>query len=136
MEHILRCLRAMGDENRLRIVMLLMERELCVCQLMVVLGISQPLVSRHLSVLKDAGIVVLRKGGKQSYYSLSEEAKAGGKSGLMKIVRRAAEADARIMSDRQRLRKCEEFEKVTGRCDIEAFREYAQQYAISSGGAA
>lgn len=126
MEQILRCLKAIGDENRMRIVMLLMERELCVCQLMVVLGISQPLVSRHLSVLKDAGIVVLRKDGKQSYYSLSEEAKAGGKSGLMKIVRRAAEADARIVSDRQRLRKCEEFEKETGRCDIDAFREYAK----------
>jgi len=125
MESILRCLKALGDENRIRILMLLRQRELCVCQLMGVLGISQPLVSRHLSVLKAAGLVRARREGKLMYYSFTETARTGGKAGLLQLVADAVRDDARLARDLKRLRECTELEKSTGKCTMEMHRKFA-----------
>ena len=51
-----RMLRALADENRLRLLLLLRQRELFVCQLMAVLKLSQPLVSRNLALLEREGL--------------------------------------------------------------------------------
>ncbi|NPV27556.1 MAG: winged helix-turn-helix transcriptional regulator [Firmicutes bacterium] len=53
--------KALGEPTRLRIIKLLAERELCVCELVEVLQISQPRISQHLRVLKNAGLVSERK---------------------------------------------------------------------------
>jgi DNA-binding transcriptional ArsR family regulator len=60
MEKIMKLL---SDSTRLRILMLLTKRELCVCQIMGVLGVSQPLVSRNLKLLGDAGFLAERRKG-------------------------------------------------------------------------
>jgi len=62
--------RAFADETRLRILHLLSHGELCVCDIMEVLGSKQPKVSRHLSYLKHAGLVIDRKNGLWKHYSL------------------------------------------------------------------
>lgn len=67
-------LKALADENRLRIVSLLAKGSLCVCEIEKSLKISQNLVSHHLSVLKDAKIVVDCRCGKNKYYSLDKKA--------------------------------------------------------------
>ena len=65
---------ALSDEVRLKIVRLLIaHKELCVCQLQEVFGISQPNISFHLRILKNAGLIKSRKEGKWSYYSLNKE---------------------------------------------------------------
>lgn len=64
--------KALSDETRLRIVALLSKRELCVCQLEWTLGLTQAKVSRHLTVLKNAGLVKDRREGLWVFYSLSE----------------------------------------------------------------
>ena len=69
MAHSIRLLRALADETRLRILNLLSRRELCVCQIMEVLGIGQSKVSRHLAHLKNAGLVNDRREGLWMYYS-------------------------------------------------------------------
>lgn len=67
--------KAIADETRQRIMGLLCCRELCVSDLVVEMGsVSQPTVSHHLQVLKQAGLVDTRREGKQVYYTLKQEA--------------------------------------------------------------
>jgi len=61
---------ALGDETRLRIVALLCHGELCVGHLQEALGLSQSNVSRHLAVLRGAGVVDDRRNGTWVYYRL------------------------------------------------------------------
>ncbi len=72
MREELNLFRALSDETRLRIMVLLSEKELCVCQLEWALGLTQAKVSRHLTVLKNAGLVKNRREGLWIFYSLSE----------------------------------------------------------------
>ncbi|MPM51862.1 hypothetical protein SDC9_98613 [bioreactor metagenome] len=66
--------KALADSNRLKIVKLLKEGELCACELTIALSSSQSTVSHHLSVLKSVGLIKERKEGKWSYFRLSEGA--------------------------------------------------------------
>ena len=68
--------RAFSDRTRLRILHLLQGGELCVCDLVRVIGAPQPTVSRHLAYLRKAGLVTARKQGLWMYYGL---APAGGR---------------------------------------------------------
>ena len=63
--------RAFSDRTRLRILHLLRGRELCVCDLVRVLDVPQPKVSRHLAYLRRAGLVTARKDKNWSYYELA-----------------------------------------------------------------
>ena len=71
MEKLLDALKALSDETRLRILNLLYEKELCVCDIMETLQISQTKASRHLIYLKNAGLVKDRKYAQWVYYSMS-----------------------------------------------------------------
>ncbi len=62
--------KGLADPIRLRIVALLLERELCVCDLMAVLQLPQSTVSRHMNRLKSAGLVMDRRDGKWVHYRL------------------------------------------------------------------
>jgi ArsR family transcriptional regulator len=64
--------KALGDENRIKILELLMTGEKCACKLLDELNISQPTLSHHMKLLCDAEIVNCRKEGKWSYYLISE----------------------------------------------------------------
>ena len=66
-------LKALADETRLRILMLLREKELFVCQLMAVTGLSQSLVSRSLALLEREGVLDSRRQGKHVFYRLKKE---------------------------------------------------------------
>jgi ArsR family transcriptional regulator len=66
--------RAMADPCRLKILSLLREGELCVCEIMVGVDRPQSSTSHHLSILKDAGLIKERKDGRWSRYRLSEGA--------------------------------------------------------------
>jgi ArsR family transcriptional regulator len=63
-------LKALGDETRLRILALLLDGELCVCELMAALELPQSTVSRHLSYLKNSGWIEDRREGVWMYYRL------------------------------------------------------------------
>jgi DNA-binding transcriptional ArsR family regulator len=66
--------KAMADPCRLKILSLLREGELCVCEIMVGVDRPQSSTSHHLSILKDAGLIKERKDGRWSRYRLSEGA--------------------------------------------------------------
>jgi ArsR family transcriptional regulator, arsenate/arsenite/antimonite-responsive transcriptional repressor len=70
MDELIDALKALSDETRLRILNLLYEKELCVCDIMEALQISQAKASRHLIYLKNAGLIKDRKHAQWVYYSL------------------------------------------------------------------
>lgn len=65
--------KAFADPTRLRILSLLLEGELCVCHIVDILGEVQPKVSRHLAILREAGLVQVRKEGNWRHYALPDD---------------------------------------------------------------
>ena len=88
--------KALSDDTRLRILGLLLEGELCVCDLMAILGLPQSTVSRHLAYLKNSGLVSDRREGIWMHYRLSE-----GESALHKDLLNLLQKDLSILSQVQ-----------------------------------
>lgn len=99
-----RLFRALGDETRLRIVALLSHGELCVCHIEKALGLSQPTASRHLGVLRAAGVVDSRRDGTWVYYALAPQEHAAVEATLETLVK-AFSAERAIRADHTKLRK-------------------------------
>jgi len=68
MDRLISFLKVISDETRLRMLLLLMEQELCVCEICEVLEISQPKVSRHLARMREAGFVRDDRQGQWVFY--------------------------------------------------------------------
>lgn len=66
-------LKVLGDPTRMRILSALAGRELCVCDLQVILEMSQSAVSHQLRVLRDARLVAHQRRGKMVFYSLADD---------------------------------------------------------------
>lgn len=65
--------KALGDENRIRILKMLQGGEKCACKLLEELSITQPTLSHHMKILCDAGIIAGRREGKWTHYSVNIE---------------------------------------------------------------
>ena len=65
--------KALCEDVRLKIIELLMDRELCVCEVMELLNLSQPAVSHHMKILKQVDLVKDRRNGRWVFYSLNKE---------------------------------------------------------------
>lgn len=74
MRELLAAMKALADENRLRVVSALNGRELCLCQIVALLGLATSTVSRHMSILHQARLVESRKDGRWNYFRLDENA--------------------------------------------------------------
>ena len=66
-----RLFRVLADSTRLRIINLVAEQEICVCYFVQVIDAPQPKISRHLSYLRRAGLVIARREGKWMHYRLA-----------------------------------------------------------------
>ncbi|MDD2464335.1 MAG: metalloregulator ArsR/SmtB family transcription factor [Desulfobulbus sp.] len=73
MKNFLRITKALSDPNRVRVIKLLENRALCVCEIREVLGLAQPTVSSHMKILEDAGLVTKERQGTWMIYSQAEE---------------------------------------------------------------
>ncbi len=73
MRDLIIVLKAVADKNRLRIIKMLENKKMCVCELAAVLEITQPSVSKHLSILNNAGILKDERNGQWIDYSLNDE---------------------------------------------------------------
>ncbi len=62
--------KALSDSNRLKIVQMLSDGEKCACKLLEAFAISQPTLSHHMKILCECGLVVARREGRWSHYSL------------------------------------------------------------------
>jgi DNA-binding transcriptional ArsR family regulator len=65
--------KALGDETRQRILALLSIREMCVCELITALDMTQPTTSHHLKILEDVDLLESRKEGKWVFYRISDQ---------------------------------------------------------------
>jgi len=102
MRDVLGLMKALADENRLRIVAALDGRELCLCQLVELLALATSTVSRHASILQQARLIDSRKQGRWTYFRLDEDAPAVAKEATALVVRALAR-DSRAREDRKRL---------------------------------
>ncbi|MBR0598533.1 ArsR/SmtB family transcription factor [Sinanaerobacter chloroacetimidivorans] len=73
MNQLINVFKILSDETRLRIVVLLAQQELCVCQLCGILDVSQPKVSKNLSKLRDMNLVIDERKEKFVYYKLKTD---------------------------------------------------------------
>jgi DNA-binding transcriptional ArsR family regulator len=96
--------KALSDRNRVRALMALRGRELCVCQIIKLLGLAPSTVSKHMSILRAAGLVDARKEGTWMHYSLAK--RPGPAAGpALAMTAAALQKNGEILKDEKELRK-------------------------------
>jgi len=96
--------RALADGNRVRILMALHNNELCVCQIIHLLRLAPSTVSKHISILHQAGLVDSRKEGRWVYYRLPIKTASPHVSSAIRWMRQCLAEDTDIADDRKRLK--------------------------------
>ena len=94
---------ALADESRLRILLALDGRQLCVCQITELLGLATSTVSKHLSILKQARLIESRKDGRWIYCRLARSEATPNARAALRWVRASLRDDARAADDARRL---------------------------------
>lgn len=103
MREFLSITKALADETRVRLLMALTGGEICVCQLVELVGLAPSTVSKHLSLLKQARLVEGRKEGRWMYYRLADEEVSEVVRKSLEWTRSCLEADGAVIRDRERL---------------------------------
>jgi len=117
--------KGLADQTRLRILNLLLHGELCVCDIQYVLESSQPNVSRHLTYLKNSGLVLDRREGPRMYYRLARPGESLRKL-LFGFLREVFGSSEVLIEDSQKLKKAIKH----GSCTVSEWRPYS---ALSRG---
>jgi ArsR family transcriptional regulator, arsenate/arsenite/antimonite-responsive transcriptional repressor len=104
---LVKAIKALSDETRLRILNVLAERECCVCEVVQALEISQTRASRNLSMLFDVGFLKMRKEGLWSIYSLDRNDMPEYLMKLVEAVESALVQNKTAALDKERLKKAE-----------------------------
>ena len=92
--------KALGDRNRLRIINMLKQRVMCVCEITDILKLSQSTVSSHLRVLKEAGMIEDTKDGLWVEYRLCKDKSL--KKQLLKLTETFFEVDEEMKQEREK----------------------------------
>lgn len=103
MTDILKITKALADENRLRIIAALEGKELCVCQLIDLLGLAPSTVSKHLWILKNARLADARKAGRWIYYRLAGREAAACVKDALRWILESASNYPQIQADKRKL---------------------------------
>lgn len=116
MREILNIAKALSDENRVRALMMLAGGELCVCQIIEMLGLAPSTVSKHMSILKQAGLVQTRKQGRWIYYRLADR-NAPKACEILDWLNRYLDNDKRILDDSKQLLRIQKMsQEQLGEC--------------------
>ncbi len=99
-----RVFKALAEPNRIRILKMLEVRPLCVCEITDILGLATSTVSRHLAVLRQAGLITDRKEGRWVDYQLNPQADPGLLSPVLALLRDRLPPDRRLREDARRAR--------------------------------
>ncbi len=94
------------DKKRLRILNLLFRNEMCVCEISAAMRVSQPLISHHLSVLRRAGIIKMRKIGYWRFFSLDNNGLSKIKSSIISEIIKEFSKEAISRQDLKRFEAC------------------------------
>jgi len=105
MEDLIKALKALSDETKLRILNLLLERECCVCEIMQALDISQSRASRNLGILQDAGFLKSRRDGRWIVYSIDWQTANRYATSLIKLLKDSVVSNEVLTQDKERLKR-------------------------------
>ena len=103
MQDLIKAMKALSDETRLRILRVLLEKECCVCEVMQALDISQSRASRNLGILQDAGFLRARRDGAWIVYSVDWQTANRYAASLVKMLRESLISNEILAQDRERL---------------------------------
>jgi len=120
---LVKAIKALSDDTRLRIINLLLVKECCGCEVVQALDISQTRASRNLTMLYDAGFLKLRKEGLWSLYSLDKEEMPEYLSKLVEAVKLALVTNKVAAQDKERLKTATRtglncVQKTSGVCSV------------------
>jgi ArsR family transcriptional regulator, arsenate/arsenite/antimonite-responsive transcriptional repressor len=102
---VMAVIKALADETRLRILLSLSGGELCVCQIVELIGLAPSTVSKHLSILKQACLVDGRKEGRWMFYRLAEEDASIEARRIAALVSELLSSDPPVRDDAKRLKQ-------------------------------
>ncbi len=105
MRDLMAVLKALADENRVRILVALGPKELCVCQVVELLGLAPSTVSKHMTILKQARLVDGRKEGRWMFYRHAESDVPVEATEMTALVSRLLADDAQERADAKRLKQ-------------------------------
>ncbi|TFH54742.1 MAG: ArsR family transcriptional regulator [Candidatus Zixiibacteriota bacterium] len=105
LREVLEMHKALSDANRLRALIALSGKELCVCQSTELLKLAPSTVSKHLSILKQARLVEMRKVGRWIYYRLSDRSTSSVSAEYIRLLEKTLSNDPQIKDDRKRLKE-------------------------------
>jgi ArsR family transcriptional regulator len=103
MKDFVRVMKALSDLNRVKIVKMLQQRELCVCEIQAALQVAQPTVSKHLKILENAGLVDSQKDGLWVNYRLTDGQSSPFVATLLGNLRHWLEGDSEVIRLREKL---------------------------------
>ena len=110
MREILNITKALSDENRIRALMMLTGGELCVCQIIEMLGLAPSTVSKHMSILRQAELVETRKEGRWIYYRLADR-EVQTTCEILDWLERHLRKDKKVLGDVKQLRLMQKMSK-------------------------
>ena len=102
MNQLIKVFKALSDPNRIRILKILEERSLCVCEITDVLGLAPSTVSKHLSILQDSDLIIYRKDGKWVHYRLNLDQSGEYIRHILPLIRTWLPDDELILADKKR----------------------------------
>lgn len=104
MRALLQITKALGDETRVRTLLALGQGELCVCQITELFGLAPSTMSKHLSILYQAGLVESRKEGRWIYYRLPDDPSSVVAAEAIDWIVKSLADHPHAREDRQRLK--------------------------------
>jgi ArsR family transcriptional regulator, arsenate/arsenite/antimonite-responsive transcriptional repressor len=105
MRDLMAVLKALADEHRVRILAALGPKELCVCQIVELLGLAPSTVSKHMAILKQARLVDSRKEGRWMFYRVAEDEASLEAQEMTSLVSRLLADNSQTLADAKRLRQ-------------------------------
>jgi len=104
MKDVMAITKALADENRTRVLMFLGGGELCVCQIIEMLGLAPSTVSKHLNILHQAGLLESRKEGRWIYYRLPGRNVPSCVRNILRWLQESLADDPRIAQDARKVK--------------------------------
>jgi ArsR family transcriptional regulator, arsenate/arsenite/antimonite-responsive transcriptional repressor len=102
---VMNIFKALGDPNRIRIIKMLENRALCMCEIREILQLSNATVSKHLSILRNAGLVEDTKDGKWVNFALPGKPESPIVSEVLSLLKRTLNEEDSVGTDRKKAAK-------------------------------
>jgi ArsR family transcriptional regulator len=105
MRELVKVSKALSDETRIRILKLLLEKDICVCEMQEIFHMSQSQVSRNLKILTDAGFLKRWREGKRVVYAVEKDSNNKFCQAMLDALSQSFEDSIVMSQDRERLRQ-------------------------------